>query len=213
MRVSGFGKLLLLGDSYSTFKGYIAPGCEHWYDENPRGANGVNRVEQTWWHQLISQTDTEMLLNCSWSGTTICHTGYTGDCSDKSFVSRLDRLIEEGFFDRNTADTVIVFGGTNDSWADSPIGELMYDGWQREDLFSVLPAIGYLLHRLQQVQPQARIVVVVNTELKPAITDGLIAASAHYGAECVVMREVDKLNGHPSILGMTQIKDQLMEIL
>lgn len=138
--MSGFGKLLILGDSYSTFKGYISPECEHWYDENPRGANGVNRVEQTWWHQLISQTDTEMLLNCSWSGTTICHTGYTGDCSYKSFVGRLERLIEEDYFAQHTADTVIVFGGTNDSWADSPIGELKYADWQREDLFSVLPA-------------------------------------------------------------------------
>ena len=70
-----------------------------------------------------------------------------------------------------------------------------------------------MLHRLQQVQPQARIVVIVNTELKPVITDGLIAASAHYGAECVVMREVDKLNNHPSIIGRTQMKDQLLEIL
>lgn len=213
MSVSGFGKLLILGDSYSTFKGCISPECEHWYDENPRGVNGVNRVEQTWWHQLISQTDTEMLLNSSWSGTTICHTGYSGDCSERSFVGRLERLIENGYFDHNTADTIIVFGGTNDSWADSPIGDLMYADWKREDLFSVLPATCYLIYRLQQVQPQARIVVIVNTELKPAIADGLVAASAHYGVECVVMRELDKLNGHPSITGMTQIKDQLVEIL
>lgn len=211
--MNGFGRLLILGDSYSTFKGYIPPECEPWYDENPRGANGVNRVEQTWWQQLIAQTDTEMLLNNSWSGTTICHTGYSGDCSHKSFVGRLERMIEDGYFEQNTADTVIVFGGTNDSWADSPIGELQYADWQREDLFSVLPATCYLLCRIQQVQPRARIVVIVNTELKPAIADGLIAACTHYDVECVVMRELDKLNGHPSITGMIQIKDQLTEIL
>ncbi len=208
----GFGKLLILGDSYSTFAGYIPDGFEPWYDENPRGANGVNRVEQTWWHQLICQTETTMLLNSSWSGTTICHTGYSGDCSERSFVGRLEKLIDSGYFEDHTADTVCVFGGTNDSWANSPIGELQYADWRREDLFSVLPATCYLLHRLQQVQPHARIIVIVNTELKPAITDGLITACDHYGVETVVMTELDKLNGHPSVTGMTQIKDELLKI-
>ncbi len=207
----GFGNVLILGDSYSTFAGYIPDGYEPWYDENPRGENGVNRVEQTWWHQLIRQTGSAMLLNCSWSGTTICHTGYSGDCSARSFVGRLERLVDDGYFTDHTADTIFVFGGTNDSWADSPIGELMYADWRREDLFAVLPATCYLLHRLQQVQPAARIIVIVNTELKPAITDGLIAACDHYGVEKVVMTELDKLNSHPSILGMTQIKDQILE--
>ena len=208
--MAGFGKVMIFGDSYSTFAGYIPDGFEPWYDETPRGVNGVNRVEQTWWHQLIQQTSSEMLLNGSWSGTTICHTGYSGDCSECSFVGRLDSMIADGYFEHHTADTIFVFGGTNDSWADSPIGDLQYADWTREDLFAVLPATCYLLHRLREVQPPARIITVVNTELKPAITDGLIAACDHYGVQAVVMTELDKLNGHPSIVGMTQIKDQII---
>ena len=92
------------------------------------------------------------------------------------------------------------------------MGELMYADWRQDDLFSVLLATCYLLHRLQEVQPQSRIVVIVNTELKPAITDGLIAACDHYGIEKVVMTALDKLNGHPGTIGMTQIKDRLLEI-
>lgn len=208
--MAGFGKVLIFGDSYSTFAGHIPDGYEPWYDENPRGATGVNHLEQTWWYQLIHQTDSELLRNDSWSGTTICHTGYSGDCSERSFVGRMERLNAEGYFADNIADTIFVFGGTNDSWADSPIGELQYADWTREDLFSVLPAACHLLHRLREIQPQARIITVVNTELKPVITNGLIAASDHYGVQTVVMTELDKLNGHPSILGMTQIKDQII---
>ena len=50
--------------------------------------NDVCNVNQTWWHDLVKENGT-LLRNCSWSGTTICHTGYKGkDASHKSFVAR-----------------------------------------------------------------------------------------------------------------------------
>ena len=126
------GNVFILGDSYSTFESHIPHGYEFWYSERDSKLTDVRTVEQTWWHQFLAATKSNLLLNCSWSGTTICHTGYDGvDCSDKTFIARLDRLIEEGYFEANRVDTLILFGGTNDSWANSPVGKLQYSDWER----------------------------------------------------------------------------------
>ena len=128
------GNLLILGDSYSTFEGYIQDSFEAYYSESAASETGVDGVEQTWWMRLIRATESRLLLNSSWSGTTICNTGYCGDCSGSSFITRFDQLAEGGFFRENPVYTILIFGGTNDSWADAPIGELQYSDWRKEDL-------------------------------------------------------------------------------
>ena len=208
-----FGNVFILGDSYSTFYEYIPQGCAHYYGGG-RGETDVSRVDQTWWYKLIKETDSSLLLNSSYSGTTICHTGYNGsDCSHISFIARFEKLIEDGFFNENEVDTVFVFGGTNDSWAGSPVGELKHSDWEKEDLYSVLPAYCYLINKLKTVLPEARIVSIINTELKPEITDSFIEASKKYGIEAVVLKDISKTSGHPNILGMEQIKEQVKSII
>lgn len=45
----------VLGDSYSTFEGFIPKGYATWYSPTaPPETTDVNKVEQTWWWQLIS---------------------------------------------------------------------------------------------------------------------------------------------------------------
>ena len=41
----------VLGDSYSTFEGYIPEGNAWWYSSSPQGPNDVVKVEDTWWHR------------------------------------------------------------------------------------------------------------------------------------------------------------------
>lgn len=209
------GKLFILGDSYSTFAGWIPQGYDTWYTENTSPSTDVTQVSQTWWHQLLTATQSELLLNCSYSGTTIGNTGYDGaDCSEISFIARLDKLLEAGFFKENPADTLIVFGGTNDSWSGAPVGQLQYDSWTREDVFRVLPAVGYLLHRLKTRLPQTRVIVLINgDELKPEITQGLQEACRHYGMEQITLGGISMCEGHPNIAGMAQIAKQLLQYL
>lgn len=223
--ITGIGNLFILGDSYSTFKGHIPQGYATYYkNEGPYylektgeafdPETDVFAVEQTWWHQFICETDSRLLQNCSWSGTTVCNTGYDGvDASAKSFIGRLDQLIEQDYFRTNRVDTLIVFGGTNDTWAKSPLGEMMYADWTKEDLYSVLPAIGYLFHRLVEHLPQTRLLCVLNTKLRPEIAEGFVAACEHYGVDYVALEDIDKKSGHPTILGMKQIKEQILDRL
>lgn len=45
----------VLGDSYSTFEGFISKGYATWYSPTtPPETTDVNKVEQTWWWQVIS---------------------------------------------------------------------------------------------------------------------------------------------------------------
>ena len=105
------GKIFILGDSYSTFVGYNPEGYALYYGV-PNDTDVV-AVEETWWHRLATRDDGEIVRNCSFSGTTICNTGYGGYCPDSSFIGRFDRLAAEGFFDENEIDTVLLIGNVD----------------------------------------------------------------------------------------------------
>ena len=205
------GNVLIIGDSYSTFKGYIPEGNETYYtDDNPDIE--VKKVEWTWWYPLLEETNSHLVLNDSWSGTTVCHTGYHGDCSEIcSFIFRTERLIKNGFFEENKIDTVFIFGGTNDSWANSPIGDLQFENWSKEDLFSFGPAICYLVDRIKNLLPNAQIILVSNCGLKEEITAIIKDTSKHYGTKLVELHDIDKIYDHPTIKGMAEIKKQVLE--
>ena len=69
------GNVFILGDSYSTFEGYIPEGFGAYYAPVPKTDTDVNKVEQTWWMQVLNNSESKLIRNCSWTGTTICNTG------------------------------------------------------------------------------------------------------------------------------------------
>ena len=204
------GNVFILGDSYSTFKDYIPNGFDSWYSNIKKKETDVTDVQHTWWWQLMNETDSNLVRNNSWSGTTICNTCRQNFDIGSSFVNRFEKLVSEGFFKQNNIDTVFVFGGTNDSWIDSPIGELMYEGWTEQDLLCVLPAISYLFYKIKSAIPNARIISIVNTDLKEIIADGIKKAAKYFGIEYLQLENISKQYGHPDIEGMKQIKDQIL---
>ena len=202
---------LIFGDSYSTFEGQIPDGYETYYAPQFGGCD-LTRVEETWWYPLMEEFRFNLVRNDSWSGSTVCYTAYEGvDCSEiNSFIYRLETLERQGFFKDNEIDTVFVFGATNDSWNElAQNGELMLSGWEKQDLYFVLPAIGYFFHRLREILPNAKIYCIVNTELDAGVTEGLSRAARANGAKPIVLHDIDKTNNHPTVLGMAQIKDQV----
>lgn len=210
-----FKNTIIFGDSYSTFENFVPDGYEVYYSEKGRPETDVTKVLQTWWHQVITEANLNLVLNNSWSGSTICYTGYhNSDCSQSSsFIYRLNVLIEQDFFSKNKVDTVFVFGGTNDSWADAPLGTIKYDNWGKNDLYSVLPAISYFLKTLKDKLPKADIYCLINTELKPEISDGMRKACQMYGITAISFDTIDKKCGHPTIKGMQDIKNTVLRVL
>lgn len=198
-------RIIIFGDSYSTFEGYIPEGYAAYY---PRA--DVSDVSKTWWHMLADETDSEIVLNNSWSGSTICNTGYNGDCSkSSSFICRLTKLIDEGFFSKNKIDRVYIFGATNDSWTGNAAGKLIFDNWTEDDLKLVLPGISYFVKKLLEAVPQENICFIVNTDLREEITEGIVKICGYYNVNYVTLSDIEKIEGHPTYQGMISIKNQV----
>lgn len=202
-------KILIFGDSYSTFEGYIPECYGPYYPKIGEGL--VEKVSQTWWKLLESATSSEIVLNNSWSGSTICNTGYNGDCSTTtSFIFRLQQLIDNGFFIKNQIDRVFVFGGTNDSWTGNACGELMFSDWTAEDKNLVLPGISFFISKLLKAVSKEKIHFIINTDLRSEIENGILEICKHYDISYTKLSNIDKYEGHPTYKGMEQIKDQIL---
>lgn len=197
----------ILGDSYSTFRGYVQPDTNAvWYPQPDLKNNDVEDVTQLWWHQFIRDNGFRLCRNNSFSGATVCFTGYRGeDYSDRSFVTRLTDL--------GAPDIILVFGGTNDSWAKSPVGDYQYGAWQPQDLYRFRPAMACLLDGLQKRYPGTELYVIINDGLSDEVTASMKAISDHYGVKYIQLEAIDKQWGHPSQQGMAQIARQVARVV
>lgn len=201
----------IMGDSYSTYEGYIPEEYLFYYSDARDEEPIIRGVEKTWWKILAQETDLNIVQNDSFSGSTICNTVREALSVDSSFISRMDKYVADNFFAENKIEKMFIFGGTNDSWIDSPIGNLKYADWTAEDLKCVLPAFCYLLDSAKKVV--ADISVIINTELKEEITNGFIEACKALDVKCLYLSDIDKQNGHPTELGMKQISNQVLKTL
>lgn len=214
-------KISIFGDSYSTYEGYLTPDTnEIWYfkPENPQlhKNNDVRTVEETWWHQVISNMKAELEVNNAFSGSTICHTGYPKgpepsvpiaglekhrDYTNRSFENRSNRL--------GNPDVILICGGTNDSWCGAPIGDYIYGNQTTEQLYYFRPAMAKLLADLRTNYPKAQLLFILNSELKQEINESVHTICNHYGVSCLDLKDIDKQQGHPSVKGMEAIADQV----
>lgn len=204
------GNTLLLGDSYSTFEGYIPDGYDSWFSKETQGRTDVSKVEQTWWYQVFDGKENVLLKNESFSGTTICNTVRPELTVDTSFISRFDKLVCSGFFEKNTLDTILIFGSTNDCWINVPFGEIKYEDFTNEDLLSFCPACCYLASRINETVPNAKVFWLINTDLNEEFPKSIKKIANHYNQNCLEFKKIDKMSGHPSVAGMKQIAEALL---
>ena len=198
----------ILGDSYSTFEGYIEPESNiTWYYEPIRDdRTDLRTVDQTWWHRFIKDNGYKLCKNNSYSGSTVCNRGYDGDdYTDRSFLTRCKDL--------GNPDVIFIFGGTNDSWAGVPIGEYKYEGQGKGDLYTFRPAIAKMMRMITERYPNVDIYYIINDGLKDEIVESINTVCKHYNVPTIQLAGIDKINGHPSIKGMGQISDQIKAYL
>lgn len=198
-------RVTIFGDSYSTFEGWLSCDTnEVWYSPTMKHKNDCRAVEQTWWHQVLGRMGWRLERNNSYSGSTVCFTGYRKeDYTNRSFVNRLAYLGEP--------DLILCCAATNDSWCGAPIGEYKYADWTRADLFTFRPAMAKLCEGLRTHYPRARVLFILNSELKPEINESVETICRHYGIELLRLHDIDKQGGHPSVAGMKAFADQVVE--
>ena len=210
--------ILIIGDSYSTYEGCIPDGYRTYYSPNGREEGPVvtkMRKEDTWWMRVLSAVNGRLALNNSWSGSTVCYTAYDGvDCSQtNSFIYRFRQLQAQGFFKKTAVDTVFIFGGTNDSWSNAPLGENQLANATEKDLYCVLPAINHLIGVVKNQLPNAEIYCIINTEIKSEIQKHIEFSAQKYGVHAVVLHDIEKEYGHPNPKGMKQIAEQVLAVM
>ena len=105
-------KLSIIGDSISTYVGWIPSGNANYYT----GSNtGVTSVDQTWWKRLIDSTEMELELNQSWSGSRVTTTRPTDPIASAGCMTRAQTLGDD-------PDVVITYIGINDFNNEVPLG-------------------------------------------------------------------------------------------
>lgn len=101
-----------LGDSITTYAGYIPDGNSASYT----GTNwGVNHVYQTWWHRVMNRCGLALNTNNSWGGAKVSGTAASAGTIR---ATQLDN--------GSDPDIIIVYLGTNDFNGNVPLGE--YNG-------------------------------------------------------------------------------------
>lgn len=97
-------KISILGDSISTYKGYIPSSYSAFY---PYPTADFGDVNQTWWMQVINTLGAKLLKNNSWGGS--CVAEGTGSSSTTN-----DARLKELLFGTEQPDIIIIFMGSND---------------------------------------------------------------------------------------------------
>ena len=57
MNSVNLGNTLVIGDSYSTFAGYVPEGYDVWYNTTVHPDNKVLDVDKTWWQRIFKKVD------------------------------------------------------------------------------------------------------------------------------------------------------------
>ncbi len=202
----------VLGDSYSTFEGNVCPDTNYvWYDsaQVKRGGTDVCKVEQMWWSIMADSLGMKLTQNNAFSGSTVGYHGYdddkdgqSDDYSDRAFITRQPNLAK--------SDYLFVFGGTNDSWSGAPAGTYDYETFTRDSLYTFRPAMAKLLRDLKASQPEAKIFVLINSQLRSEISESMQAIADHYDVPYIVLYDIDKHWGHPTIAGQRAIAEQVV---
>lgn len=201
----------ILGDSFSTFEGYVTPDTNDvWYYERI----GVTSVEQMWWHKMATEMEWILDKNNSFSGSLICNFwGFNAGLYYKphSFINRMDNL--------GDPDVIFIQGGTNDVWNGAYHGEFVYSDWTEEDLEYYRPALAYMFDNMKRLYPKAKLYFMIDMGLcdydpvaRTFVEDALKIAY-HYNIDCIKLYDIHKSWSHPDAEGQEDIARQVLEVL
>lgn len=117
----------ILGDSISTYEGYsndtkntnsTIGNNAVFYSDN----NGNLQVEDTWWMQVIRKTNARLLVNNSWSGSTV-----SGNSASSGNSTRACNLHDDtGSNSGESPDIIFVYMGINDYNYGVPVADFAY---------------------------------------------------------------------------------------
>lgn len=206
----------ILGDSYSTYEGFVDPETNDVY---PYEDFGMTSAEQMWWYKVATEMGWVMDKNNSFSCSLVSNFDDFdgGDYYVRhSYLHRMDYL--------GDPDVIFVFGGTNDIYKKTPLDDYVYSDWTGEQLCAYRPAMAYLLDNLKRQHPNAKIYVLIDMELcindetiedatRQAYIESMHLIASHYNVTCIDIYKIHKTYWHPSVRGQKKIARQVIKAL
>ena len=207
----------ILGDSYSSYEGYVHPDSNDVY---PYENIGLTGVEQMWWAQVADSTDWILERNNSFSGALMCNYDYVNYYGQYSFIRRMDDL--------GHPDVIFIFGATNDACAhndDGPVvslGDYIYSDWTEEQLCDFRPALAYLFDHLKTRYPKAKLYFLLDmnlgtggvTEIRRAeFLSSIHRIANHYDVDCIDLTGIHKSQWHPNAEGQKDIAEHVLDYI
>ncbi len=194
-------KVAIIGDSISTFNGYIPEGYEYFY---PYPTADLFDVNQTWWMQLINHLGAGLFVNNSYSGSCVS-TGSSGTNTDSRLASTV--------INSECPDVIIIYMGSNDC-ASSFV-----------NLADFRSQYKVMLDKLKKLCPKAEIILctlpiskLYKTENKTSYNQVITSYATNYNLKLVDLGNIDISNNlvdsaHPNRSGHTIIEKAIYESL
>lgn len=152
-------KVSILGDSISTYSGYIPSGNRSRY---PLG--DVATVNDTWWMNVIARLGLDIGVNNSWAGSLVSWDGTTetADIGNGKSLASTERIQSLG--SNGNPDIILIFGGANDIGREVELGDLLTPDYSSDieslpiNTFSA--AYMTMIIRTQKIYPAAKIICI-----------------------------------------------------
>ncbi|MBQ7623003.1 MAG: hypothetical protein IJS66_04625 [Bacteroidales bacterium] len=212
-------KVSVIGDSISTFKGYIGVSETSYtyrahYPNNQSGTSstyGLTHPYQTyWWKIAYNKLKKGMFdTNIAYSGSAVCDDGYPDSDPYPCFCQRLED------YGCGNPDIILIHGGTND-WAHNSAGLYAQPGTKIKDATSAIPdatltslynsraslditknfSAGFikLLYLVQTMYPKAKVVVVIGDYMNEAVANTEVKICKKFGVKYVNLYAVNGFN-------------------
>lgn len=144
-------KVSIIGDSISTFTGYVPAGYATYY---PR--QDVTSVDNLWWKIALDKTGMSLLKNASWASSTVA-----GDDTQGAVVASSDARIADLADGDTKPDIVIVLIGTNDFGRSYSIGTFTDTDTipTASNIADFKPAYAKMIGKIHTAYPEAKVFV------------------------------------------------------
>lgn len=146
----GMGKKVsIIGDSISSYSGYVPDGYSVYYPESD-----VTHVDSMWWSNALYRMGMTLLINASYSSSSVA-----GDDTDGAAVASSDARVNALANGTTLPDVIICFIGTNDFARDYAIGT-----WTNKqevptasNVTDFKPAYAKMVDKIQTAYPLAKV--------------------------------------------------------
>lgn len=136
----------VVGDSISSCAGYVPHGYAVYYNAERLRENGMNGVQDMWWHKVIDRLGGLLCVNNSYSGSFTAGSAFPAACAKERCLN-----LHNG---DNLPDYILLYIGTNDYIFGTPLGH----GAAERDERTFYGAYRKMIGRIKENYPKAKIV-------------------------------------------------------